>query len=381
MRKRGSWILLLFLTALLTFVVLAGTKVFAQELPEIYNSGSINGIIFPSLDDSGEVLCNDFMDDGDLVVAYVDEGYLIGKGIWREYFYKGTIGRRSYADTLEGLSMVAYNHEGAEQQSEKRSGAYHREHIFLAVYKNGAFYRFRHQEILAAPLNILYVRDFSLSDQVVEIKQIPYLSWLNSQCPMLEIRQIDAGTVSAGDEVLIGAFKPEYQKGYEYILSEGSGTVFRDGYYTWRYMVGKEDGERGYVSLLVKAIPYEGCNEDQVLFPCKILMQHQGDQAAYPNLTKREWQTLMKYYMEIIREGNTVKACYAKKKPHWPDKPLPAIKMEFLCGTRFKPPRQKDERIVQKPYPCETFTIPEGFDRGYIKVTSLFHGYTWSFKF
>lgn len=381
MRKRRGVILLLLLTAAVTFVMLAGTKVFAQQLPKIHMTGSINGIIFPSLDDAGNPVENEFLNDGDLVVAYVDDGYLIGKGEWQEFYYTGKLGGRWYADSLEGLSFVAYNHEADSRAPEIRTGAYHQEHIYTAVYKDGAFYKLKHKEIRAAPMNVVRVEEFTITDESVEIRQIPYLTWLYSQCPVMKVTQLDAGTVTVGDEVIINAFRPEFQRGYDFIVSEGSGHVYRDGYYTWRYRTGRGDAERGYVSLIVKTVPYPGCDEDQVLIPCKITMEAVNDQATYDELTKSQWRSMMRYYLDVSKHGNTVNVSYQKKHARYPDKAMPVMKLEFFCGTRFKPPRLKEDRIIYDSRPSESFTIPDGYDRGYIRATSVFHGYTWNFRF
>ncbi len=140
-------------------------------------------------------------------------------------------------------------------------------------------------EVLARGTEIVHVRNFDLIDEPIEVFQVPYLAWLENQCPVFAsdtleygfnaniithgiARSQTIGTVKKYKlynhrEMVINRVRVKYSTGTHIEPEDASGSVKWTGY-RWIYTFDNDDYERGYVTFkqYAKRQPFCGLKSD-----------------------------------------------------------------------------------------------------------------------
>lgn len=224
------------------------------------------------------------------------------------------------------------------------------------------------KQATAGALTIYYFYQSQIGNAISDLKEVPYFTWYYSQCPALKQSTIDAGEVIITDKVSISAFNPSFCKSFTRQIIKGTGKIVMVNTYIPYYVIGTGDQEE--VIIRIKTIPFDNCNEDQVIFDCKIKLKKPA--VVVTDLSKSKFDLLMKYCFDVSKENGKIKACWTDKR--W-DEELPKFKIEvWTHRPGFWKSEIVETRYTNDPRPCETFTIPPNFT--YLKVTAVDYGYT-----
>jgi len=137
--------------------------------------------------------------------------------------------------------------------------------------------------ILAKPLTIYKVNNAEITNEEVELAEVPWIAWYNSQCPRWKVNYNSTANVSfqtnyVGESILrhkdgrvwkiysLGTYKemplkyprPDFCSDVYYKVVEGDGHIVNQQYFD-KYVFSNSDYDRGYVKLEMYANRFSGC--------------------------------------------------------------------------------------------------------------------------
>lgn len=364
----------------------------AQDLPYPWYSGTVNGLIVTThekITDDSSYYHPTNMEAGDIVFTYFydEQG--------RKY-----LSSRMKFNTENEVKNGKLWSVFTESESGKQDGAPVGSDMLLGIYRDGKLFK-------AKPTKALMLQNNEVGD--LEVDQLKYgeklqlwkaygimmydtLSWgfdtvpyyfvWHSMCPRQDTNSLTHNNVAVGDNVVIHKLRAWDAEGYNLQLTKGNGTIFQDGYKTWRYNVAKGDLNTT-INIDVVARSRYLCETGDVIFHSKVVLNGAEAGTPLPNLTKPEWYSMVKYYLQFNYNGDDkAQVIYKKKSEHLADKYFPALKVTYKTTDNiYIPPKVVSTETYTDLHPDINIPVDEDAAKGYIKIQTVEQGYTWVYKF
>lgn len=224
------------------------------------------------------------------------------------------------------------------------------------------------QKILSGNLSLYYVENANIVGMLDgELKPVPWWDAYNRLCPVEGVKEIDAGEAIIGMGVVIHQFKPTLCKSFTKQIIKGNGSFYKYNTSTDMYRFGDGDPQFGEVIIRYTVIPFDGCNEDALIYDCTIKFKKKVDIVINP-FNKWKFYKAVKSHLKIEKVDGEVKVYYDAAQLN--DFNFP--KLTFILYS--SPPLREITRVESTDVHPSVVLGTNGRGVSYVKVIATEYG-------